>query len=270
MARDPDSPFPGMDPYLERYWDDVHVRLCTGISAALQPLLPTNLRARAAQNIRLETPVEEPGPGNRFEGDTVLVATGPATRVAGGRRGGLATIEPVVFERINALERDRWIQIIDTADGNRVVTVIEVLSPGNKEAGQLNRRYRAKLEQYARAGVSLVEIDLLRSRRTRLTITDDDMPAARRAAYYTCVNWAAEPWVWKVYPMPLRDPLPTIPVPCRPGDPDVGLALQPVLDRIYVEGGHDDINYATAKLRRRLTPADATWATELMAARETP
>ena len=34
------SPFPGMDPYLEARWSDVHAALCPAIRAALQPLLP--------------------------------------------------------------------------------------------------------------------------------------------------------------------------------------------------------------------------------------
>ena len=115
------SPFPGMDPYMETYWDDVHVSLCTEIRTALQPHLPKGLRARAAQSVRLETGDEEPSPGNRFEGDTVLI------------------------EAVPAAELERWVQIIDTARGDRIVTVIEVLSPGNKAAGGLNKRYRRKL-----------------------------------------------------------------------------------------------------------------------------
>ena len=263
------SPFPGMDPYLEPYWDDVPLRLCAEIGTDLQPHLPKGLRARAAQTIRLETPAEEPGPGNRFEGDTVLVATGPAARRRADHDGrAVATVDPVVFEAVPAAELERWVQIIDTARGDRVVTVIEVLSPGNKAAGGLNKRYRKKLDQYARAGVSLVEIDLLRSSRARLKITGVDIPAKRRAAYYTCVNWAADPSVWHVYPIPLRDPLPTVPIPCRPGEADVALPLQPIIDRIYLEGGHDDINYAVP-LRPRLSPADAAWAAERIAARPT-
>ena len=262
------SPFPGMDPYLEPYWDDVHVSLCAEIRTALQPHLPRGLRARAAQSIKLEEQNLPPGPGQRFEGDTVLVATGPAAVASAVSSAAIATVEPVVFEEIPALERERWVQIIDTADGNRVVTVIEVLSPGNKESGELNRRYRDELKQYRRAGVNLVEIDLLRSGRARLRITNDDIPARRRAAYYTCVNWAAGdcPWRWEVFPMPLRDPLPTVPVPCRRDDADVALPLQPIIDRIYVEGGHDDIDY-TARLRPRLSPADAAWAAERVAHR---
>jgi hypothetical protein len=255
-----------MDPYLEPYWDDVHIRLCTEISTDLQPNLPKGLRARAAQSIRLEEPDLPPGRGHRFEGDTVLVATGPAARAAAAG-AAVATVEPVVFEEVPAMERERWVQIIDTANGNRVVTVIEVLSPGNKASGDLNKRYRAKLIQYLRAGVNVVEIDLLRSSRARLRITHADLPSSRRAAYYTCVNRAVDdPWRWEVYPMPLRDPLPTVPVPCRKGDNDVPLSLQPIIDRIYVEGGHDDIDY-TVPLRPRLSAADAAWAESLIANR---
>ena len=72
--------------------------------------------------------------------------------------------------------------------------------------------------------------------------------------------------MWHVYPMSLRDPLPTVPIPCRPGEPDVGLSLQPIIDRIYVEGGHDDVDY-TRRLRPKLSPTDAAWAAERVAGR---
>ena len=91
------SPFPGMDPYLARYWDDVHTRLCAEISTDLNPVLPKGLRARAGQNIWLDTH-DEDGPRQRthpVEGDTVIVATGPAVAVA-TRRASLSTVEPVV------------------------------------------------------------------------------------------------------------------------------------------------------------------------------
>ena len=34
------SPFPGMDPFLERHWEDVHTRLIGYIADALQPHQP--------------------------------------------------------------------------------------------------------------------------------------------------------------------------------------------------------------------------------------
>jgi uncharacterized membrane protein YqiK len=66
---------------------------------------------------------------------------------------------------------NRWIQIIDTTSGNRVITAIEILSPWNKMPGKLNEGYIKKLEDYRRGQVSLVEIDLLRHpRRGRLVV----------------------------------------------------------------------------------------------------
>jgi Protein of unknown function (DUF4058) len=59
--------------------------------------------------------------------------------------------------------------------------------------------------------------------------------------------------------------LPTIPIPCRATDEDVPLALQPLIDQIYLDGGHDDIDY-TKPLREPLSPEDAAWAEGLVAA----
>ncbi|HZK82825.1 MAG TPA: DUF4058 family protein [Humisphaera sp.] len=48
------SPFPGMDPYLEQRWSDVHVKLIGFVGEAIQPLLPRALRARAEERILLD------------------------------------------------------------------------------------------------------------------------------------------------------------------------------------------------------------------------
>jgi hypothetical protein len=48
------SPFPGMDPYLESRWSNVHHTLLTFIKMELQPLLPPGLRARTQERILLE------------------------------------------------------------------------------------------------------------------------------------------------------------------------------------------------------------------------
>ena len=127
----------------------------------------------------------------------------------------------------------------------------------------MNRRYRAKLKRYIDGGANVVEIDLLRSTRERLAVPMADLPADRQAAYCTCVSRAADPDLWAAYPMPLRDPLPVVPVPCRQGEPEVPLALQPIIDRIYDEGGYDSIDYAVPA-RPPLPPDDATWATDVI------
>ncbi|MGH7222552.1 MAG: DUF4058 family protein, partial [Gemmataceae bacterium] len=50
------SPFPGMDPYLEAHWRDVHARLIIYASDALQSVLPHGLRVRVEESVLLETP----------------------------------------------------------------------------------------------------------------------------------------------------------------------------------------------------------------------
>src|SRR3989442_3156043 len=50
------SPFPGMDPYLEAHWRDVHAGLVIYARDALQGLLPGALRARVEESVLLETP----------------------------------------------------------------------------------------------------------------------------------------------------------------------------------------------------------------------
>ncbi|MGH7214012.1 MAG: DUF4058 family protein, partial [Tepidisphaeraceae bacterium] len=49
------SPFPGMDPYLEQHWRDVHHRLCTYACDALQPQLRPALVARIEERLVVET-----------------------------------------------------------------------------------------------------------------------------------------------------------------------------------------------------------------------
>ena len=259
------SPFPGMDPYLERRWGDVHTALCLEIRTELQPRLPPGLRARATEDVRL---IDDAGTEGRhpFEPDVVVVEVGYAGRRPAGATAAVATVEPIFVHLIPAPVTTRWVEIIDTANGDRLVTAVEVLSPGNKASGDLNKRYRAKVDRYVEAGVNVVEVDLLRSTRERLAVPMRDLPPSRWAAYCTCVNRAVDPSTWEAYPMPLRVRLPTVPVPCRESDDDVGLDLQPIIDRIYTEGGHDDLDYSVPT-QPPLPPADAAWAADLIARR---
>src|SRR6266436_4226205 len=50
------SPFPGMDPYLEVHWRDIHAGLVIYARDALQGVLPRSLRARVEESVLLETP----------------------------------------------------------------------------------------------------------------------------------------------------------------------------------------------------------------------
>ncbi len=131
-----DSPFPGMDPYLQRRWGDVHNKLSAFLGEALTPLLPDGLRARTEERVLLEADPD----GRWYRPDVYLVEQRSPLRpsAAAAAAGDELADGAVVVELPVEPEVDRWVQIIDTADGNRVVTAIELLSPANKAAGPRN------------------------------------------------------------------------------------------------------------------------------------
>jgi hypothetical protein len=49
------KPFPGMDPYLERHWEDVHGRLIVYACDTLLPHLPDDLLARIEERVYVES-----------------------------------------------------------------------------------------------------------------------------------------------------------------------------------------------------------------------
>src|SRR5437660_821113 len=59
LPRNMKSPFPGMDPYLEQHWGDVHLNLISFAEGLLNEHLPRDLRARAQERILVELPSED-------------------------------------------------------------------------------------------------------------------------------------------------------------------------------------------------------------------
>jgi hypothetical protein len=49
------SPFPGIDPYLEQFWPDLHARLILYACDQIEEQLPSNLIARVEERVVLET-----------------------------------------------------------------------------------------------------------------------------------------------------------------------------------------------------------------------
>jgi hypothetical protein len=68
---------------------------------------------------------------------------------------------------------------------------------------------------------------------------------------------------WEAYSVSLRAPIPSIPIPLRKTDKDVILQLQPLIERVYIAGGHDDIDYSKPP-DPPLNPDDAAWADDLL------
>lgn len=230
------GPFPGMDPWMEQQWGDAHHTLITFAREQIRPLLPPDLRARVEERVFVEA---LSGPERSMYPDLRVVER---TRVATPRMGSAGSAaagasSPVIVDLTDEPMTQGYIQIVDARSGNRVVTVIEVLSPANKKAGQGQSMFLQKQEECRSAGISRVEIDLLRGGRRVLSVPEDRVPVSCRTPYRICVRRGWRPNEAELYPAPLQEPLPIISIPLREQDEDVPLALQPLIDQADPQRG---------------------------------
>lgn len=155
------------------------------------------------------------------------------------------------------MERVKFLTIRDR-NGNDVVTVVELLSPTNKYAGPDRAQYLVKRREILRSNAHLVEVDLLRG---GPRMPPDELPTCDYCVLVSRVEERPEAGVW---PWRLRDPLPLIPVPLRPGDADVRLDLKAGIDSVYDTGYARDIYLGPPE--PRLAPDDAAWAAQFIPA----
>jgi hypothetical protein len=139
----------------------------------------------------------------------------------------------------------------------RVVTVIELLSPANKNTGEARTQYWNKARLLlSRTNVGFVEIDLLRG---GPRLPWQDMP---ECDYYALVCRPAERPRAAFWPVFLRESLPSIPIPLRPGEPEPRLDLQAVVNQIYDAGRYRLFIYDTDP-DPPLLATDAVWAAQV-------
>ena len=246
-------PFPGMDPYLEKYqyWADFTPKLLVAISNALNPrLLPRNEALYVIvthEDIRL----------HRVKPDVTISSTPQWTPET---ITGTAVADPTIVElEYPDLEpiTQRVLKVIQRSN-RQVVTVIEVLSPGNKEPGENGiETYLSKRAEYLSSGCHLVEIDLLRGGE-RLPMRQP-LPAGD---YYVFIGRrGSRPrgqvigWNWKSH-------LPTISLPLLPDDPEIALDLQSVFQSAYEPACYDRMLPYNESADPPLSPADESWARE--------
>ncbi len=226
------SPFPGMDPYLESppFWAPLHAGLIAAMQRELKQRVPRRYSVWCIPRIadKLEAPA--------------------TSRLSAKRRRG-----------------NRFLKIME-ARSDRVVTVVELLSPSNKSPGEDRDAYLAKRNEYLATGTNLVEIDLLRTG-GRMPM---GKPAPPDADYYVLISRGAEYPRAAIWPVALRDQLPEIPVPLRPEDGCALLALQPCFDWAYESGPYDnEIDYASPPAIP-LEKSTASWAEAILAKMKGP
>ena len=189
------SPFPGMDPYLESplLWPDVHDSLANIFREQLAPYLAPKYVAELDTQIVIEQIVDDD-------------------------ESSMAVPTRVVSVHIRLRETQR------------LVAVIELLSPVNKKAGKEREAYLEKRAAYLDSNTHLIEIDLLR-RHQRMPL-QGSLP---ESDYLVVISNAYERPECDVWPIGLREPLPVLPIPLiRPDNPvplDLGKALRTAYQR---------------------------------------
>ncbi|CAN5342941.1 hypothetical protein BH11PLA2_BH11PLA2_36450 [soil metagenome] len=155
------SPFPGMNPYLERAadWGDFHSAFVPYLRGAIERQLLEPFRTRIDENVYIHAhSAEERRLIGHFEvfantprvSSTAIATTTFSTPIIGGI--------PEVVELIEV----PFLEILDLRNDS-VVTTIEVPGPGNKDGSGDAKIYRTKVLKLLRSPANFVEIDLLRA-----------------------------------------------------------------------------------------------------------
>ena len=261
------SPFPGMDPFMERRWNGI--RLALTIYAADQLNLQftgTGLRAELQQRLIDECHAE------RFRSSRPVISVLNISQSdvisdvgIGSSNASNATTLPRPLRLVDdEPTTQNFIEIRNYRGNGEVVTIIEFVSPTNKRPGDGRKQFLQKRKEAFRARVNFVEIDLTRGGRRRLPGPVASFVPALEATYLAVVRRFNPERHWEVYPMPLRDPLGPLALPLRKGDADAVLPLQPLVDRAHAAAAFEPFDYA-GTLRPPLKPDDADWAKQLLA-----
>ncbi|HET6249306.1 MAG TPA: DUF4058 family protein [Tepidisphaeraceae bacterium] len=259
------SPFPEMDPYLERHWQDVHQAICTYARDQMQEQLGSDLIARLNERLVVESMFAEP----RTSYSNVRVVEQGIAGVEwspSSASEAVAVAEPLVVQVGSDPMPQAFVEIME-ADSQRLITVIEFLSPSNKLRGDGHDQYKQKQEELYAAKVSLVEIDLVRAGARSFILPEVQFPDRLTAEYYACVHRGWTLSRFELYPMSIRKKLPGIRVPLRRKESDIALDLQALIDQAYRNGRYDRTDYAKP-CRPPLRGETAAWAKKLIKARK--
>ena len=254
------SPFPGMDPYLERPWVDVQLGFVCEARRVLNHLMPVGLAARVDERQAVESPEDM----YKDRGRRVWVYS-PSTADPAEGAGGPAVIEApykLVVEMDPII--GRFLRVED--EKGELVTVIEFISPANKRGPGL-KAFRDRRVELLAAGVHVVEIDLVRPGDWRALMRPEACPEEAVSLYRALVRTARRKRGSYLFPMGIREPLCDVPVPLRPKDTPVRLPVQGLLDAVYAASRFDrTIDYGSP-LEPPLEGEDARFVEEVLKGR---
>ena len=252
------SLFPGMNPYVEQddAWQDFHGRSMAFTADLLNAQIGSEYIVKYDEHLYIHDVNQDV---RTFLGRAdVAVTHHPGVE---GGDAATALLEAPVQIRLPTVDVERvpFLEIRDRRS-RQLVTVIELLSPSNKKRGRDRDQYILKRDQLFASPVDFIEIDLLRG--------GPRMPFEKppECDYYALVSRAEQRPDAGLWPVRLREPLPTIPIPLRAPHLDLRLDLQAVLHRIYDAAGYQRFIY-DSEPEPPLRSDDAAWARQFVPVR---
>ena len=265
------GPFPGMDPYLEDpiLWPGFQQTFVTYLSDALNRRLPERFVAHINERRYFERPCRPIIPDA-----AVLERSSPSSPPRGNPGAVVAVAEERRPTRPWILEaeeiREGYIEIIPPREFDRVVAVIELLSPSNKADGTEGRRaYAVKQRDVLRGTAHLIEIDLLRGGEHSVVASLGGLARCGAYDYVSSLSRGDRRHVVEAWASTVRRRLPWIALPLLDDDPDLVIELQPLLDRCYELGAYDRlIDYSLDPPAPTLPRGDLEWIDGLLRERK--
>ncbi len=258
------SPFPGMDPYLEQpaFWSSFHTRLIVAIADTLAPMIRPQYYVEVESRTYRDTPEGEilvGIPDAIVLGDTRAAAAEPAKTASEGSAAALKSLSVPVTLPMPVEVKERYLEIRAVPD-DRVITVIELLSPANKRPGKGRETYEKKRLDILASASHLVEIDLLRGN-PPLPINSAHGPSD----YYILVSVASQRPTAQLYPFDLRVAFPTFLLPLQQTDESVSVNMQPIFEGVMERASYDSrIDYTQPIPAPDLSIEDQTWTAALL------
>lgn len=276
------SPFPGMDPFLEDVgiFPDLHNSLAAGIRDALNQSLPQGYFARLEARPEIGFADGDGSDPRTVIPDVtvlrpVIVPTAPPSGAAAAVAEHSAPTRARSYE-VDVRDdvfRHQYVEVREAKGGQKLVTLVEIVSPTNKRPGRDRRAYLKKQREVRGGDANTVEIDLLRAGRRLLTSRQlaevlggieppkDYLVLVSR--YWRRLGGAVG---FQLYPFGVRDPLPEVEIPLREHEIEqCTLDLQAVFTRAYDSGPYPRgaVDYDDMPVPP-LAPDDDAWADQLL------
>lgn len=258
------SPFPGMDPWLEApaFWHPFHTLFISAITVQLNARLPEDLVAFPEERVFV---VEQ---GHSFIPDvSMFMKTKLSSKTSKVVATRASADKPKVLDIFSETMRERFVEIRATRPDNKVITVLEVLSPSNKRRGSAGRvEYLRKQYDILDSDVNLVEVDLLRQGMHTVAIPLEPL-SDEPLDYLISLHRCSKKERFEYWPLLLKERLPRISIPLQENREDVVLDLQSALDTTYEGGSYGRVLNYENNPEPPLSAQDSEWADALLRAK---